>query len=183
MASAPERDPLHTLHLCGEDNRSILEQEDWQGVSQKKLFPCLVSSSASGKHQYSSKFSFSIFIFLFFIKKKCYLKQKVQLELVRRKHSSYAGAEKLVQDILCVEQCNRTCTRCSACLPARTHCVVALFFSDSVWVNSGAGGWSSKTAAILSLETGKYQHATRPAYITWAKHAHFSSSVCFSSKG
>lgn len=118
------------------------------------------------------------FSFFFLIKKKHYLKQKVQLELVRRKHSSHACTERLVQDILCLELCNDTCMRCSACLLARTHC-----FSDTVWIYSGAGGWNSKTAAVLSLETGKYQNATRPAYITWAKHAQFPSSVCFSSKG
>lgn len=46
MTGPPERDPLHVLHLCGEDHRSDLGQEDWQSVSQEKLFPCLESSSA-----------------------------------------------------------------------------------------------------------------------------------------
>lgn len=46
MTGPPERDPLHVLYLCGEDHRSDLGQEDWQSISQEKLFPCLESSSA-----------------------------------------------------------------------------------------------------------------------------------------
>lgn len=59
----------------------------------------------------------------------CIFEDIVQLELVGRKHSSHADAERLVQDILCVEGCNDICMRCFACLPARTHCVVAFFFT------------------------------------------------------
>lgn len=86
-------------------------------------------------------------------------------------------------DIFCVKLLNKACKRGSSmCVPPLLGVKLCAVFWDASWINWGYSSWSRETAVIFSLEAGKHQHATRPAYITCSKHIQFLYSICYSSE-